>query len=475
MGSKTRIGLRLGGWLGALCLLLVAAGSASAAVTEVRVFFDVDADPGTGCSATTSEGAFSGVESLLRFDFDWTTGEVVDAASQTCTVPATSTFSSPTAISEPQSPPWTIAPGQGVGGATAVEAYVPVAMLPGVTAGSVVRLGVASSTVGGDDALLTADGQPGGPDILAELVALIAVPTGSVWTTGALMVMLGILAVVVLRRAPGVARYGALGLLGVLVAAGAARAAGVLDGLVDDWEGVAAAGTDATGDAGTGADIVGVWVRVDLAPPTGGGPGFGVISGDVGVLAGETTTVTPSQFDTVLDFGIDPFTEPDDVALLTADAQVVHAATIAGGSSRFSEVFSMETLARGEGAVLLATEDQVVYDVGGGPTIDLLVEIDGTPLGVAVTRAITFPTGGTVSVATATSLIEPKLDDLLVSRANVAVESAFAKGILHVFVENQSSRDNVVTALAGIAPATLADTIVLVTVTEGDDLWLFGF
>jgi hypothetical protein len=460
--------------IGAMCSLVVLAAPARAVLTEVEVFFDTDAGSGTGCTVTTVDGNFTGVESILRFDFDWGTGEVVSSTSQTCVDPVSSTFSSPTAVTGPESPPWTIAPGQGIDGATAVEAYAPAAMLPGASPGSLMRIGVATSTAGGDDALITVDGQSTGGDIFVALVALLALPTGSVWATCALILALLAAAFVTTRRAPDVAWFGALGLLGLLAVAGAARAAGGLDGAIEDWQDLAPAAADAQGDAGTGADIAGVWVRVDLIPPTDGGPGFGTLSGDLGALASETGTASPSQFDTHIDFGTDPFTEPEDVALLTLDAQTVYNAATSGGSSLYSEVFSMDSLVRGEGALLVKTEAEVVYDVPG-PLIDMLIDIGGTRLGVSVTRAITFPTGETVPVADAMTLLNDKLGDLLASRTNVSAQDAFAKGILHVFVENDASAANVVTALGGIDATTLGDTIVLVTVTDGDDLWLFGF
>ena len=466
----------------AVGLLLLAATASHAQVSDLRVLFDLDDDPTTGCSVTTVDGPFAGVESVLLFSFDWSTETVTSAEEQQCLDSIASTFTSPAPVVEPQLPPWSIAPGQGLGGSTAVEAYAPASMLPGVLTGASIRIGVTSAAAGAADALGTVDGLPGGADIIVLLTTLPAVPTGGA-ASSVLLAVLMIGTVWMTRRKRPSAAVAIVGsLLAVVLVVGVAGAAGVLDGFVDDWLGVAPVGIDAigdsdagadivsvnaTGDPGSGTDIAGVCVRVDLRSASAGG--FGVLRGDLGALPSELTSPSPSRFDTRVDFGTDPFDEPADVALLTADAQEVYAENGAsGGSSLLSQVFSMDTLVRGEGAVLLGTESEIVYDVSGA-RVDMLISVDGVKLGVSVTRAFAFPMGTPISVAQAESLLQSKLDDLIESRMNVSAADAWTKGLLHVFTPSDGDRASLLTALATIAPVTLSDTIVIITVTDGAD------
>jgi hypothetical protein len=145
-----------------------------------------------------------------------------------------------------------------------------------------------------------------------------------------------------------------------------------------------------------------------------------------------------------------------------------------GGSSLYSEIFSYEVLYRCELATLLKTESEVVYTNIGGKKTDLLVEIDGYKVGVSVTRAFKYPAGTPLPVAEAKSLLEGKLDDILLSSANVAAGDAWTKQILHVLAYDDQHRDAVYQAYAQIAPATKADTIVIVTVTDGDDAFVYS-
>lgn len=471
---------------GALALVFVGASGASAEVTDVRVLFDLDANPATGCDVATSEGVFDGVESILVFSFEWSPGSVTSAYSQQCEDPVVSIFSAPVAVDEPISPPWPIAPGQGLGGATAIEGYATASMLPGISSASAIRIGVATASAGGGDALSTTDGTPSGDDILVLLDSVLAVPTSSVGGIILLACLLVGAVFIVARHRSSRAAVAFGTLVAVICGAGVARATGLLDGLVEDWSGVEPAGTDVIGDAETGADlagvfaigdvapgagIAGVFVRVDLLPPIVGG--FGVLSGDLDVLSIEVTSPSPSQFDTRIDFGADGFDEPEDVPLLTAAAQEVLLENAAqGGSSYVSEAFSMEMLARGEGAVLLKTEDEIVYDTAGA-TVDMLISIDGVKLGVSVKRAFTFPPGSVIPVAQAQTLLQSAFEDLNESRGLVSAGDLWAKGILHVFAPSDADRVNLLTALDAIDGGTLIDTIVIITVTDGDDSPLY--
>jgi hypothetical protein len=79
-------------------------------------------------------------------------------------------------------------------------------------------------------------------------------------------------------------------------------------------------------------------------------------------------------------------------ALLGADAVRLLGEPNAGGASRVSESMSMEVLSRAFGATLLQTELEIQYwPSQGNPITDFSVTLEGTPLGVSVTRALGPP------------------------------------------------------------------------------------
>jgi hypothetical protein len=86
-------------------------------------------------------------------------------------------------------------------------------------------------------------------------------------------------------------------------------------------------------------------------------------------------------------FFADRFSRADPVGV-SAGAQEILAEGTAGGSSGYSEAFAFEVLHRCEGAELIKSETEIVYDTPGALT-DILVRIDGMPVGVSVTRVVT--------------------------------------------------------------------------------------
>lgn len=197
---------------------------------------------------------------------------------------------------------------------------------------------------------------------------------------------------------------------------------------------------------------------------------FGELSGACGVIDTEIEDPLPSRFDSAIAFER-PFTEADAPALTDGGREVL-ADGNAGGSSLLSEVFAFELLGRCEGAALLKTETEIVYDQPGAIT-DLLVEIDGEKLGVSVTRAIGFPFDAPYTVEQATDLLEEKLADILVSSANVSDEDRWRKQILAVLAYAPGHAESLAAALAALDPAVRADTIVWILVTDGPDDFVY--
>ena len=212
---------------------------------------------------------------------------------------------------------------------------------------------------------------------------------------------------------------------------------------------------------------------IDAASDAPGASGFGALSGMCGVLNNpELMAGSAPLF--VRDTIAFPraYMDPADRPLLTAGGQRLAATPNAGGSSGLSEIFAFEQLARCEQAGLLKTETEIVYATSGKIT-DMLVEIDGHKIGVSVTRAVAFPFGTPYSVADATTLLQRKLEDIQASTQNVSTADKWDKQILSYLAFDAAAADSVATAWGNTDASTRADTIVLVTVTDGVDDFIY--
>lgn len=229
------------------------------------------------------------------------------------------------------------------------------------------------------------------------------------------------------------------------------------------------AADESTSSTGAGSTSTGV---AETGSSSSGGSivdGLGEISGRCGVLSladlqsdGPRFVVNAIDFDVGFDYD-----------QLTPGGQEVHDEGNLGGSSLFSEVISYDVLDRCEGAALLKTEGEIVYTDEMGTKTDLLIELEGLRIGVSVTRALAFPFDDPYSVEQAQVLLEDKLGDIPSSSANVAPEDAWTKQILHVLAYGPMHAQSLEAAYDGLDPAVQLDTIVVVTVTDGDDLFLY--
>lgn len=203
---------------------------------------------------------------------------------------------------------------------------------------------------------------------------------------------------------------------------------------------------------------------------TGGSSGLGELSGECGTIDAMVLDSTePSFFVNEIDFGDIGY----DYDLLTEGGQEVFDDGNLGGSSLYSEVIAYEVLARCDDAALLKTETEIVYVDEMGPKTDLLVDIADRNVGVSVTRAIAFPFEDPYEVADATALLEDKLQGVIDSTANVAPEDAWGKQVLHVLAYGPMHADSLATAYEALSDELRADTIVVVTVTNGDDGFIY--
>lgn len=235
-----------------------------------------------------------------------------------------------------------------------------------------------------------------------------------------------------------------------------------LDGTSTDT--TAAGTTDSTG-ATTDGDST-----EESGSSTGAAAGLGELSGECGLIdAMELRSASPFTFENAIDFRDAGF----DYDELTPDGQAVFDAGNLGGSSLHSEVISFEVLARCDGATLIATEGEIEYTDDMGTKTDILVDIGGLMVGVSVTRAVGFPQDDPYTVDQATVLLEDKLGDVLASTANVAPEDAWVKQVLHVIAYADMHAESIFAAYAGLDAELTADTILLVTVTHGDDAFVY--
>lgn len=198
--------------------------------------------------------------------------------------------------------------------------------------------------------------------------------------------------------------------------------------------------------------------------------GFGAISGDCGLIdAMEIQSDSSYTFRDTIDFGMAMF----DYNELSPGGKKIYDAGNLGGSSLESEIFSYEVLYRCELAALLKTEAEVSYQDPAGKKTDLLVDIDAFKLGVSVTRAYIFPPDTPYTEADAKTLLEKKLSDIQLSSANVTPGDAWEKQILHVLAYKPEFADTMEKAYASIDPVVRGDTILYITVTEGDDEFIY--
>jgi hypothetical protein len=208
-------------------------------------------------------------------------------------------------------------------------------------------------------------------------------------------------------------------------------------------------------------------------PSGGASPGFGEILGLCGFLEPEVRQqLEPMMVINGIDFSDDPYDE-EDLLLLTEGGQEIIADGNAGGSSLLSEVFSFEVLARCEQAELLKTETEIVYDDPAGKKTDLLVRVGQSVLGVSVTRAVGFPREDPYTVETAQALLEQKLSGVNASSANMSDEDTWSKQILHIVAYADEHAASLETAYELLSDEVRNDTVVIVTVSHGEDGFLY--
>ncbi|MEZ4236180.1 MAG: hypothetical protein R3F59_08455 [Myxococcota bacterium] len=227
-------------------------------------------------------------------------------------------------------------------------------------------------------------------------------------------------------------------------------------------------GPDTPGDTAVATDT-GVTPAVPLA-------GFGTLSGACGELDdGEWLSTDPALFRNTLDLtGLT--WDPAQMQLSPGGQQILAEGTL-GGSSGESEALAFDVLYRCELAALVLSETHIVYLDAGGKKTDILTGIDGRNVGVSVTRSLTYvdPTErcGPVDPLATEELIVGKLQDLPLSEANASPKNPWERSLLSVIACDDAHADEVEAVWAAADPAVKGDALLVLTVTEGDDAFLY--
>jgi hypothetical protein len=201
-------------------------------------------------------------------------------------------------------------------------------------------------------------------------------------------------------------------------------------------------------------------------------PGFGDIFAPCGTLSESVLAGTAPELRRQTFSFERAYVDPDDRDLLTPGGVTLFAIPTSSGTVTPPVVFAYEELARLEGATLLKTETEIVYDKPG-KIADFEVQIGMHKLGVTVVRAVAYPLGEGYSMDMATALLTAKLTDIQSASDNVSAEDAWEKQILVAMAYDGQTADTLAQAWVLLDSGTKADTIVMITTTDGDDGFIY--
>ncbi len=223
--------------------------------------------------------------------------------------------------------------------------------------------------------------------------------------------------------------------------------------------------SDAMGDAERSVDTLTESVDVSQTSLGELESAWGVISGECGALSSALESEVAQLLQTEYSFND---AANFDSTNLSPQALKRYEEPNAGGSSRCSEVMSMQLLIDCAGASILKTETEMVYAFEG-KIADYLAEIAGVRTGVSVTRAYKGPVVDVYSQEDARELLEKKLNALVEARANVAQDDQWEVSLLHIWTLHPSWALTIASAWEALDPATKGDHLVLVTTELGSD------
>ncbi len=191
---------------------------------------------------------------------------------------------------------------------------------------------------------------------------------------------------------------------------------------------------------------------------------WGQISGVCGAVAAELGKPTPSFLVATYAFTSAPAFDP---SALAAGAKKRYLGPNAGGSSKCSEVMSMQYLVDCDGGSDILTEVELEYTKTDTSITDFALKIAGKQVGVSVTRAYLGPKVSSYTEADATKLLTKKLEGILESSQFIAPKFKWVKQVLAVWTLQPSWVPIVEAAWLKLDPAVRADTVILVLVEQG--------
>ena len=103
----------------------------------------------------------------------------------------------------------------------------------------------------------------------------------------------------------------------------------------------------------------------------------------------------------------------------------------------------------------------------------MLVEIDREDVGVSVTRAFHWPPEDPYTEEEAFDLLDDKLTDVRLSAENAAASNDWDYAILHVIAYDGDYADRIEDAYATLPGELKDDTVLILTVTDGDDAFVY--
>ncbi|MBK7473198.1 MAG: hypothetical protein IPI73_23800 [Betaproteobacteria bacterium] len=234
----------------AACALLYGT-AAFAATTTLSVALDVDNNAGTGCSIATVSGTLTGFEQVL--DTVITTGvnsgQVGTIGRRVC---ASGLFGAPQAVSPGG---WPVGLGTGDLAADVIETLIPLADLGGAGPVKLVAYTDADVLIGATTITVQ--------DVAAAVPAL-PIPVLTLAGFAGLLLLLGVSGAVLQRyvRHGGGALF-LMSLLCIGLSSVGVSYAITRDGQIADWAGLTQLGTDPSGDAAAGLDLVSLYAVKD--------------------------------------------------------------------------------------------------------------------------------------------------------------------------------------------------------------------
>ncbi len=217
------------------------------AQTSYSVYIDSDFKASTGCTVNTvAEGTFPGMDTRLEATVDGATLQVTGVTRSTCNGVS---FDSGANVGGP----YAVGLNNGVAGSDVIELSDDIDSLAAPGTQRVQFVFVASEGQADDVLSNAGDG---------FVLNLLSIPIPALGTLGILLLILtlALVGLTLLRSNPHLRKT----LAGVLlVGCGVTWAANfVSDGLVNDWVGVPAIGSDASGDASNGSNAIDILVRI---------------------------------------------------------------------------------------------------------------------------------------------------------------------------------------------------------------------